>query len=148
MKKINSLLITLTLIIGISVALGETSSKIGVVDVDAVVNNSSQVMALKKEQNLKKEELAKWLNVARKDIEKQKTQEGKEKLIKKYEATFAKKQEAIQKDYTNKLQAIDKDITKIIEKTAKDNGYDIVLVKGMVLFGGDDITGVITKLIK
>ncbi len=151
MKKINTLLITGAFILGLgfnTFAMSDVPSKIAVVDVNRVVSNSSQVMALKKEQNLKNEELQKWLNTARADVEKQKTQEGKEKLAKKYDSDFQKKQQAIQKDYTDKLQSIDKDISGVIAKTAKDKGYDVVLAKGVVLYGGEDITNAISKLIK
>jgi len=151
MKKINTLLITGAFILGLgfnTFAMSDVPSKIAVVDVNRVVSNSSQVMALKKEQNLKNEELQKWLNTARADVEKQKTQEGKEKLAKKYDSDFQKKLQAIQKDYTDKLQSIDKDISGVIAKTAKDKGYDVVLAKGVVLYGGEDITNAISKLIK
>lgn len=57
-------------------------TRIAVVDVPAVVNKSAQVQALKKEQQTKMQELEKWLTTARADVEKQKTQEGKEKLVK------------------------------------------------------------------
>ena len=57
--------------------------KIAVVDVNRVVSNSSQVMALKKKNRTwKNEELQKWLNTARADVEKQKTQEGERKASK------------------------------------------------------------------
>lgn len=151
MNKINTLLIAGAFILGLGLnnfAMSDVPSKIAVVDVNRVVSNSSQVMALKKEQNLKNEELQKWLNTARADVEKQKTQEGKEKLAKKYDSDFQKKQQAIQKNYTDKLQSIDKDISGVIAKTAKDKGYDVVLAKGVVLYGGDDITNTISKLIK
>lgn len=149
MKK--TLLMVGAFIVGLgfnSFAMSDVPSQIAVVDVNRVISNSSQVMALKKEQNLKNEELQKWLVTAKADVEKQKTQEGKEKLIKKYDSDFRKKQQAIQKDYTEKLQAIDKDISGVIAKTAKDKGYDVVLAKGVVLYGGDDITNTISKLIK
>lgn len=151
MKTTNTLLIAGAFILGLgfnTIAMSDVPSKIAVVDVNRVVSNSSQVMALKKEQNLKNEELQKWLNTARADVEKQKTQEGKEKLAKKYDSDFQKKQQAIQKDYTDRLQSIDKDISGVIAKTAKDKGYDVVLAKGVVLYGGEDITNTISKLIK
>ena len=40
----------------------------------------------------------------RADIAKQSTDANKQKLTKKYETTFAKKQEEIQKNYANKLR--------------------------------------------
>ena len=151
MKKINTLLIAGAFVLGFgfnTFAMSDVPSKIAVVDVNRVVSNSSQVMALKKEQNLKNEELQKWLTTAKADVEKQKTQEGKEKLIKKYDSAFRENQQSIQKDYTDKLQSIDKDISGVIAKTAKDKGYDVVLAKGVVLYGGEDITNTISKLIK
>ena len=129
-------------------AISNAPSKIAVVDINTVVSQSSQVMALKKEQALKVEELQKWLQVVRSDVEKQKTQEGKDKLTKKYDAEFLKKQQALQKDYTEKLQKIDKDITAVIAKEANTQGYDVVLAKNVVLYGGENITGKIAKLVK
>ena len=129
-----------------SAAFADT--KVAVVDIQAVVNKSAQVQALKKEQQTKMQELEKWLQTVRADVEKQQTKEGKEKLIKKYDADFAKKQEAIKKDYATKLQKIDRDITTVINKEAKAKGYTMVFAKGTVLFGGDDITNDIIKLVK
>ena len=123
-------------------------TRIAVVDVPAVVNKSAQVQALKKEQQTKMQDLEKWLKTVRADVEKQKTQEGKEKLVKKYDAEFAKKKEAIAKNYQTKLQAIDKSITETIANQAKLKGYDMVITKGTVLYGGDDITQDIMKVVK
>ena len=148
-KTMKKLLVTTLLlaVMGITnAAMADT--KIAVVDVPAVVNKSAQVQALKKEQQTKMQELEKWLTTARADVEKQKTQEGKEKLVKKYDAEFAKKKEAIAKDYKEKLQAIDKSITATIASQAKLKGYDMVITKGTVLYGGDDITQDIMKVVK
>ena len=131
-----------------NLAISNVPSKIAVADVNKIVSQSSQVMALKKEQQLKMEELQKWLVNARKDVEKQSTKEGKEKLVKKYDGEFQKKQQAIQKNYTVKLQSIDKEISAVIAKEAKAKGYDIVIAKNVVLYGGDDITQSIAKLVK
>ena len=122
--------------------------KIAVVDVQAVVAQSQQVKALKQEQTKKMQDLEKWLTTVKTDVEKQQTQEGKEKLLKKYNAEFAKKKEAIAKDYQARLQTIDKSISDTIAQQAKAKGYDIVISKGMVLYGGDDITADVTKVVK
>ena len=92
--------------------------------------------------------LQKWLNNARTDVAKQSTDENKQKLAKKYDAEFAKKQEAIKKNYATKLQAIDKSITATIAQEAKAQNYNLVLSKGSVLYGGDDITASIAKVVK
>ncbi len=122
--------------------------KVAVVDVSAVVAKSAQVQALKKEQEQKLSDLQKWLDTVRADVAKQKTKEGKEKLVKKYDAEFAKKQEAIKKNYAEKLQAINNSISATIANEAKIRKYDLVLSKGTVLYGGDDITQAITRVVK
>ena len=122
--------------------------KVAVVDVNAVVSKSAQVQTLKKEQQEKLQELQKWLETVRADVQKQSTKEGKEKLIKKYDAEFAKKQEAIKKNYATKLQAIDKSISATIATEAKAQNYNLVLSKGVVLYGGEDITASISKVVK
>lgn len=122
--------------------------KVAVVDVNKVVAQSSDVQALKKEQANRMQNLEKWLKTARADVEKQSTDEAKQKLVKKYDAEFIKKQENIKKEYTGKLQAIDKKISGVIENEAKTKGYDIVLAKGVVLYGGSDITNDISKSVK
>lgn len=145
MKKTLSLVLT-SLILGTSAVMAE--QKIAVIDVPAVVAKSAQVQALKKEQQAKIQDLEKWLKTAQADVEKQKTKEGKEKLLNKYNADFAKKKESIAKDYQTKLQAVDKSITETISATAKAKGYDMVISKSVVVFGGDDITADVQKVVK
>ena len=146
MKK---LLITTLLLgtIGISTSV-IAASNVAVVDVQAVVAKSAQVQALKKEQQTKMQDLEKWLNTAKADVETQKTQEGKEKLLKKYNSEFEKKKADIAKNYQTKLQAIDKSISATIAEQAKLKGYDMVISKGVVVYGGDDITADVQKVVK
>ena len=145
MKKTLSLVLT-ALILGTGIATAE--QKIAVIDVPAIVAKSAQVQALKKEQQGKMQDLEKWLKTAQADVEKQKTQEGKEKLLKKYNVEFAKKKEAIAKDYQTRLQAVDKSITDTISATARAKGYTMVISKGVVVYGGDDITADVQKVVK
>ena len=145
MKKTLSFVLT-ALILGTGAAMAEQN--IAVVDVQAVVAKSAQVQALKKEQQEKIQDLEKWLKTVQADVEKQKTQEGKDKLLKKYNAEFAKKKEAIAKAYQARLQAVDKSITETISARAKAKGYNMVISKGVVVFGGDDITADVQKVVK
>ena len=145
MRKTLSFVLTL-LLLGTGAAMAE--QKIAVVDIPAVVAKSAQVQALKKEQQAKMQDLEKWLKIVQADVEKQQTQEGKEKLLKKYNAEFAKKKETLAKNYQSQLQAIDKSITETISATAKAKGYDIVISKNVVVYGGDDITAELQKLVK
>ena len=143
----------IVLVLGLSLgfnnfAMASEVKKIAVVDVNKIVASSNKVKALKEEQEKKMQDLQKWLTTVREDVAKQKTKEGKEKLIAKYDETFAKKQEAIKKNYAEKLMAIDRNISGVIAKEAQAQGYDMVLSKGIVLYGGDDITSEIEKHIK
>ena len=124
------------------------AENIAVIDVQAVVMNSKQVQTLKKEQEKKIEDLQKWLTNVKKEIEKQKTDEDKAKVAKKYEAEYVKKQEAMGKDYLEKLKKIDKSINDTIANKAKEKGYNMVIAKNAVIFGGDDITDEIVKAVK
>ena len=136
----------MALILGSGLAMAE--QKIAVVDVQAVVSKSAQVQALKKEQQAKMQDLEKWLKTAQADVEKQKTQDGKDKLLKKYNAEFTKKKEVLAKDYASRLQAVDKSITDTIATQARLKGYNMVISKGVVVFGGDDITADVQKVVK
>ena len=145
MKKLLLSLSMVALLSGVSMA---ATQNIAVVDVQAVVAKSAQVQALKKEQKAKMVELEKWLKAAQDDVNKQQTQEGKDKLLKKYNADFAKKKESLAKDYQTRLQAIDKSITDTIAAKSKALGYDMVISKSMVITGGNDITKEIQKVVK
>lgn len=145
MKKALSLTL-MTLILSSGIVMAEQN--IAVVDVSAVVAKSAQVQALKKEQQTKMQDLEKWLKTAQADVQKQQSKESKEKLLKKYNTDFAKKKEAIAKDYAAKLKAVDKSITETISATARAKGYNMVISKGVVVFGGDDITADVQKVVK
>ena len=153
MKKRNALILAAaTLVLGYGInnaAMSDMAAKnIAYVDVPAVVSSSAQVQALKKENETKTKELEKWIQTVQADVEKQKTQEAKEKLIKKYNADFEKKKQDLAKNYQTKLQLIDKNISDSIAQQARLNGYDIVLSKGVVLYGGDDLTDAVKKVVK
>ena len=129
-------------------AISDVPSKIAVVDVQAVVNSSSQVQALKKEQQAKSKEIVAFVEKARKEVAA--TTDGKKKqaLEEKYNKELNSKKTAMDKNYAQKLSVIDSSISKQIENLAKTNGYDIVIAKGVVLYGGNDITDAVKKAVK
>lgn len=153
MKKRNLLTAFLALVVCLAVnnvAMSEVvvSKKVAVVDVQAVVSSSAQVKALKKEQENKAKELEKWLKTAKAEVDKQQSQASKDKLLKKYNADLEKKKEDMAKSYQTKLQEIDKSISATIEEQAKANGYGLVFSKSVVLYGADDITPQVQKVVK
>ncbi len=116
------------------------SVKVAMVDVQKVVNSSAAVNALKIEHQGKMAELQTWLSNAEKEIEKETVSSKKEKLTKKYQQELNQKQQAVQQAYAQELQKIDTLISEDITKIANEKGYNLVIVKGMVISGADDIT--------
>ena len=151
-KRYVAMIAVATMILGFSInniAMSDyAGQRIAVVDVNAVVAKSAQVQKLKKEQQAKLQELDAWLKTARDDVNRQQTAEGKERLTKKYNADFAKKREVITKQYADELKKIDASISSTISSQARAQGYSLVLAKGVVLFGGDDITAAVQKVVK
>ena len=58
------------------------------------------------------------------------------------------KREANTKDYATKLKLADDNISNIIANKAKELGYTMVLPKTAVIYGGDDITEAVLKVLK
>lgn len=121
---------------------------VAIVDVPQVVSSSAQVQTLKKEQQAKAEDLVKFIENARKDVASITDADKKKAAEEKYNKELQTKKEKIEAEYAKKLKAIDASISKQIEAQAKAQGYDLVLSKGIVLFGGKDITAEIIKVIK
>ena len=129
-------------------AMSDVPSKIAVVDVQEVVNSSSQVQALKKEQQAKMKEVVSFVEKARKEVAATTDVKKKQASEEKYNKELNTKKTAMDKNYADKLTAIDSTISKQIEAQAKAGGYDIVLAKGVVLYGGSDITDAVKKAVK
>ena len=129
-------------------AMSDVPSKIAVVDVQEVVNSSSQVQALKKEQQAKMKEVVSFVEKARKEVAATTDVKKKQALEEKYNKELNTKKTAMDKNYADKLTAIDSTISKQIETQAKAGGYDIVLAKGVVLYGGSDITDAVKRAVK
>lgn len=121
---------------------------VAIVDVPQVVNASAKVQALKKEQQAKAEDVMKFIEKARKDVASISDANKKKAAEEKYNKELNTKREQIEKDYAAKLKELDISISQQIEAKAKADGYDIVLSKGIVLYGGKDITPEIIKIVK
>ena len=122
--------------------------KIAVVDIQKVVAASAQVKALKSSQDARNKELTEFIKKAQADVNKQTDEKKKKALAAQYEKQLVTKREAYTKDYATKLKATDASITEQIGKKATEMGYTMVVPKSAVIFGGDDITATILKVIK
>ncbi len=148
MKKFLSVLSILTLMMTTSAFAAPEAQKIAVVDIQRVVAASSQVKSLKASQEAKNKELTAFIKKAQEDVNKQTDAAKKKSLAESYEKQLATKREANLKDYTAKLKAADANITSQIGKKATEMGYTMVLPKSSVVWGGEDITETILKVIK
>ena len=72
----------------------------------------------------------------------------KKELEAKYSKELQSKKEKMEKEYVSKLSAIDDSISNTVKEQAKVGKYDLVLAKGVVLVGGDDITKEVIKAVK
>ncbi len=148
LKKIITLSIVTLFMFTVAVIAAPTTPKIAVVDIQKVVGASSQVKALRNSQEAKNKELARFIKNAQADINKQTDANKKKSLAAQYEKQLKTKREANLKEYSAKLKAADANITAAIGKKATEMGYTIVLPKSAVVYGGDDITAEIMKVIK
>ena len=145
-KKLGLLAVSAALLCGLSV--NAEYSSVAIEDVPAVVNASAQVQALKKEQQLKAQEMIKFIEKARKDVASISDAKKKQAAEEKYNKELIAKKEKMDTEYSAKLQTLDQSISQQINESAKSAGYDVVLSKSVVLYGGKDITQDIVKIIK
>lgn len=138
-------LFVLLMLISVNYVLAED---VAVVDLQQVVNNSSQVKQLKLEHEKKMAELDKIIVNARGELANE-SDPAKILLIEdKYMKEFNTKREALEKDYGRRLEAIEKNIKAEITKKAEKDKYEYVFAKSVVLYGGKDITSELLQSIK
>ncbi len=122
--------------------------KIGVVDIQTIVNNSCEVKALKQEHNAQIQSLNKIVSDAQSAIAKENDPQKIVILQDKYTQEFNTKKEIIDNQYQTKLSKIEDRLKQQIAASAKKNNYDYVFAKTVVFYGGDDITDIISKDIR
>ncbi len=124
------------------------ATNIAVVDVQAIVNSSSQVKSLREAQSSKINELNIWLQNAQNEVNAEQDKERQQALLQKYNAEFALKRRDIALQYQQELKAISNSISQTVETEAKKKGYSMVIAKNIVIYGGVDITEDIAKMVK
>lgn len=151
MRKNFSLFVAALAVVGCltfgTAAMAEEFS-VAIVDVPQVVNASAKVQALKKEQQAKAEDILKFVEKARKDVASITDANKKKAAEEKYNKELAAKKEKMDQEYATKLKELDTSISQQIEAKAKADGFNLVLSKGIVLYGGKDITAEIIKVVK
>ena len=124
------------------------TSKIAVVDVQAIVSASEQVKTLKEEKAIKTKELNQWLQAAQNEVNTEQDKVRQQALLQKYNAEFDLKRRDIIIQYQEKLKVVSDNITRAVASGAEKKGYSMVIAKNIVIYGGDDITEDIAKIVK
>lgn len=124
------------------------TNNIAVVDIQAIVNSSAQVKALREAQVTKVNELNSWLQNAQNEVNAEQDKERQQALLQKYNAEFALKRRDIALQYQQELKTVSDNISQTVAKEAEKKGYSMVIAKNIVVYGGVDITEGIAKIIK
>ena len=132
-----------------SVAFSDvTPSNIAYVNVAKLLSSSKTLKAAEQTRTKQTQDMLKWYDSANAEIMKQQDKEARKALIKKYEAQLTQKKKSIKDAYSKKVLEVDKQLDAEITKQAKAMGYNLVLRKDSVLFGGVDITDKILPTVK
>ncbi len=133
-----------------SIAVSNTAPeyKIAVVDIATIIKNSKEINALKLEQEKQMQNMQSTINKAREEISKEKDPTKIAQLEEKYRNQINKEKLALDESYNKKLTAIDDKIKTAVVEKARSMHYNMVLPKNTVLFGGDDITEQVAKIIQ
>jgi outer membrane protein len=151
-------------ILVIPVSHAADTVKFGSIDVQKVLNESEsgkkaktdlEVLIKAKQSTI--DEKGKTIEKLKADIEKQASvlsadarknkEEELEKSVREYQRLVQDSQAEIKKKEAELTESILKDIKELVEKTGEENGYALILEKGMVLYSnkGIDITDIILK---
>ena len=132
----------------IGISSGVFAEDIAVVDLQKIVDNSSQVKQLKQEHSKKLAELDKIIVNARGEISNESDPAKVLLLEDKYMKEFNSKRELLEKDYAAKLSIIERNIKAEISNKAEKDSYEYVFAKSVVLYGGKDITAELLNSVK
>ena len=128
--------------------IGFASEKIGIVDIQELVKNSSAVRALRQEHTAQLEALNTIIREAQNAIANESDPQKIVMLQDRYNSEFNSKKESIDNQYKIKLSEIENKLRNDIVESAKKNNYDYVFAKSVMFCGGDDITDLISRDIR
>ena len=126
---------------------GAIPIKIATIDVVTIARGSNEVMALRAYEDKERQALNAYMQKAKTEITKEKDKAKQATLQKKYVQSYKAKQNNIQAQIAKKSNAIDKKIYESIKKYADTQGYNLVFSKSALIYGGEDISGEIIKII-
>ena len=131
-----------------SKAISDTGYRVAVVDVQSLISKSSQVTALKADQQKIVDAMKATVDKARQEMANETDPAKISQLEEKYRNEINNQKVALDNEYNTKLMQIDNNIKSIVVEKAKGMNYNLVLPKNIVLYGGDDITAEVAKSVK
>lgn len=152
MRKTSKFLaVAAALVLGLSVnnfACAKSGFSVAIVDTKQVIQNSPQVKAFNIEQNNKLNDLNVFIAKAKADVAKQADAAKRKSLEDSYNQELNAKKAQMDKEAQKKLSDIYNELNNAIKTQAKKAGYDLILSKENVLYGGTDITADIIRTLK
>lgn len=123
-------------------------AKIAIVDVQALVNQTPSVIALRNEQQANANVIQNWVAGVNNQLSQIADPNQRAAMTQQYQIELNKREQILQSQYVQKVQAIDAELSKLVSDVATEKKLDYVFAKGMVVFGGTDITADVAKLLK
>jgi len=127
------------------VAISLPRYKVAVVDVNKIMDKSTEVRNLKISQEKQIKDLETLVSKAQNELANVKDPNQFAQLESSYKKQIDSKRIAIDEEYSKKIVQITSDIRSMISTQAKKTDYNLVLPAGMVISGGDDITESVIK---
>ena len=81
-------------------------------------------------------------------MNKEEDEKKREEMKNQFDLDLTAKKSEMNKSYGEKLMKINNDINAELIKIAKDKDYQLILTKDAVLYGGDDLTQDLIKVVK
>ena len=126
----------------------KAAPKIGIVDIQKLVSQTPSVLALRQERQQQNVALQQWVNAVNAQIAQELNQANRNRMTQQYQLELNQRQQAIQAAYAQKVQSIDAELSKMIADVAKKEKLEYVFAKGIVVYGGTDITDKIADAMK
>lgn len=121
---------------------------IAVVNLEQVLEQSPKLNAIRKDNEVKLNELTQWIDEVNKEIDAETDAVKHQKLANQYRKLTSEKEKVIKQEYNNRLKEVDAEITALIDRVAKQHGCNFVFANTSMVTGGKDITDDVIKELK
>ncbi|OGI01955.1 MAG: hypothetical protein A2Y25_03015 [Candidatus Melainabacteria bacterium GWF2_37_15] len=143
---VTALAVAIVLLVTNTTAFAE--QKIGLVDMEKVLNNYDKAKAAQADLQANQEELQKMLIDAKKQIDNAKSDKDKEKLQQEIADKITQKSKTFKENFTQKWEVVENNVLSTIKQVADSEDYTLVMDKQSVIAGGDDITDKVMSALK